>query len=559
MSPKDPTLSDPEAIKSQVEAAVAEEESRRPVDPEPREEEPDLTELAPGITVSDVESAFRFNELGDAFLAIRLMRGKFCYDHVLEKPFRFNCTHWFRDKNCSWRKALFEVSDLYAMRAQYYWDQANQSGEKEDAKRAEAWSKRVNACRKMSRIRDIWSGATSGDGSLGISGDEWNKTPTLLPCLNAVIDLETGKPIPPDPKQYFNKAATAAFNGLHEEAPFWMETIHKALRYQPDLIDYFEHLVGFAATGIQTKDFICAYGPKGNNGKSVIFEWLLKILGDFAGTIKVEMLLEGSLMRSPDGPSPAVLKLRGLRMACTSEASDKHRFNMAKIKGLCSGGDRMEARGINASDIVEFVPECTLILHSNALPKASGNDEAFYRRLKVLKFDARFIKPEEGPEDPGNHIYHEISRQEVDRRLAAEAPGILAWVVRCAMKALRRGDMPPAPKCVLLETNQYRNEQDLVGHFLRECTDPDPLNQEQMKDIYLAFRNWCRKEQMIPDKVIMSQNKLGSDLKQRPGLERFQSNKTFYKGLRIKPECRVSEDEEEERGHGKGGYGRNSL
>jgi hypothetical protein len=80
-----------------------------------------------------------------------------------------------------------------------------------------------------------------------------------------------------------------------------------------------------------------------------------------------------------------------------------------------------------------------------------------------------------------------------------------------------------------------------------------------MKDIYLAFRNCCRKEQMIPDKVIMSQNKLGSDLKQRPGLERFQSNKTFYKGLRIKPECRVSEDEEEERGHGKGGYGRNSL
>ncbi len=114
------------------------------------------------------------------------------------------------------------VRPLRHARANIYWDQANQSGEKEDAKRAEAWSKRVNACRKMSRIRDIWSGATSGDGSLGISGDEWNKTPTLLPCLNAVIDLETGKPIPPDPKQYFNKAATAAFNGLHEEAPFWM-------------------------------------------------------------------------------------------------------------------------------------------------------------------------------------------------------------------------------------------------------------------------------------------------------------------------------------------------
>jgi len=552
MIERDPSLTDPEAIKSSVQTVVAEEEARRPVEANPADVVDDPTELAPGITVTDVELAFRSGEVGDSALAIKLMHGKFVYDHVLEKPFRFNCTHWFRDKNCSWRKALFDVADLYAQRAQYYWDIANRTGEKDDLKKAEAWSKRVNSCRKVSKILDIWKGSTSGDGSLGISGDEWNKNPTLLPCVNVVIDLETGKPIPPDPKQYFNMAATVPFKGLHEEAPLWMDTIQKALCYNPELIDYFEYMVGFAATGIQTKDFFCIYGPKGNNAKSVLFEWILKILGDFAVTIKVEMLLEESFMRSADGPSPALLKIRGRRMACTSEASDKHRFNVAKIKGLCSGGDRMEARGINASDIVEFIPECTLILHSNALPKAGGNDEAFYRRLKVIGFHAIFIKPNEGPEDPAKHVFHEIPRTEVDKRLTAESPGILAWIVRCAMKALRRGDMPQAPKCVLFETNQYRNEQDLVGHFMRECTEPDANNKEQMKDIYLAFRHWCKTEQMIPEKAIMSQNNLGKDLKQRPGLERIESNKTYYKGLRIKTECRSPEQEDNGKDGGRG-------
>jgi putative DNA primase/helicase len=540
----DTSLTDPAAIRDQVRAAVAVEEAHRPVDPEPVDGPRDETELAPDITIADVEDAFRWKNVGDGFLAIKLLKGKICYDAVAEKPYRFNCTHWLRDKNANWRKALFEVADLYAIRAAHYIEQAREleGGDKEEAKRAvkraEAWIKRVNSCRDVSYVRKIWEAATSGDGSLGISGDEWNQHPTLLPCKNTVVDLEKGKPIKPDAFQYFNKAATAPFNNLHDEAPFWIETLHKALGRDPFLIDYFEHLVGFAATGIQTKDFFCAYGPKGDNAKSVIFEWLLKILGDFAGTIKVEMLLEEKFMRSADGPSPAMLKLRGLRMAVTSEAAQNHRFAMNKIKSICAGGDRMEARGINAVDIVEFVPEVSLILHSNFLPQASGSDEAFYKRLKVLPFRSKFINPKDGPEDPEAHIYHAMARTKVDAILTKESPGIMAWVVRCAVKALAAGDMPPAPPCVLAETNQYRADQDLVGHFLRECTEPDKDNKEQMKDIYFAFRKWCSEEQMIPDKKIWSQNALGKDFKQRAGLEKFESNKTYYKGLRIKPEWR---------------------
>ena len=121
----------------------------------------------------------------------------------------------------------------------------------------------------------------------------------------------------------------------------------------------------------------------------------------------------------------------------------------------------------------------------------------------------------------------------------------MAYVVRCAIKALKRGDMPPAPPAVLAETNQYRADQDMVGQFLRECTDPDPNNKEQMKDIYFAFRKWCIQEQSITEKKVWSQNALGKDLKQRNGLDRFESNVTYYKGLRIKDEWRKGYGDDE--------------
>jgi len=559
MGDKDPSLTDPAAIREQVRAAVSVEASYRPVDPEPSDVAPDETEIAPGITVSDVEDAFRWKNVGDAAIAIKLLRGKICYDAVADKPYRFNCTHWLRDKNANWRKALFGVADIYAIRARHYLEQAKTVEEecnaapkdeqkslkplvKKAQKIAEAWIKRVNSCRDTTYVRKIWEAATSGDGSLSISGDEWNQRLTLLPCKNCVVDLEKGKPIDTDPFQYFNKAAIAPFVDLHAEAPFFMDTISKALCRDKQLIDYFDYMVGFAATGLQTKDFFCAYGPKGDNAKSVVFEWLRKVLGDFAGTIKVETILDEKFMRSADGPSPSMLKLRGLRMAVTSEADKKHQFAMAKIKSICSGGDRLEARGINAVDIIEFNPELTLIMHSNHIPKASGNDDAFYKRIKVIPFRAKFIAEKDGPEDPEHHIYHAKSRSRVvDPTLTREMPGIMAYIVRCAVKALKAGDMPPAPPAVLIETDQYRTDQDLVGQFLRECTDPDSNNQEQMKDIYFAFRKWCAEEQMMPAKAIWSQNALGKDLKQRNELERIPSNVTYYKGLRIKSQWRKQE------------------
>ncbi len=532
-----PEYDDPAHIKAEVEAAAAAELEAMPEPKTPPAVATPQGVAGTDITEEEIEAASWLNQVGDAALLVRLLNGKFVHDNTEDRTFRFNSTHWYPDSNCDFRRAMFGLADLYAAIGAKYAKLFTETDDKSFQMRRDRYNERASKCRSLQRMNSVWRIATSGDGSLGISGDEWNRHPTLLPCANGVVDLETGKLHPGDPRQYFCHASPYPWESLHCEAQLWDDILDKALCRNRDLMDYFNYFAGFACTGIQTKNFFCALGPGGNNGKSVIFDTMGRVLGGFTGIIPVELLLEQKFTKPADGPSPAVLKLRGLRLAVTSEAQRSHRFSLAKIKQL-TGQDALEARGLYGKITIEFEQTHTLVLHSNYLPTAAGNDTAFYDRLRVLKFAAKFIPADTGDEDPGRNIWHQIPRTRLNAELAKCGPGILAWYVRCAIRALKLGDMPAAPACVMEETGEYRDEQDLVGQWLAMCTVVDADNQEQMKDLHAAFTRFCVEEMNTPKDKVMSMKSLAADFKNRPGLEKIVSRVIYYRGLRILDEWR---------------------
>lgn len=534
-------MDDPEEIRREVEAAA--ERERLAAEAAGAGKEPEKPKGVAGtdITAEEIEEAHGLNQVGDARLLVRLLDGKYCYDNTECLPYRYNCTHWYQDENLDYKRAMFGVADLYSNRAAAYGKLYKETEDKAYQQKRDNYNKRAGQCRSLNRMNAVWSIATSGDGSLGISGDAWNTHPTLFPCANGVIDLENGKKHPGRPDQYFNQASPLEYHGLNADAELWDDILEKALCRNKDLIDFFEIFAGFAATGLQTKQFFCALGPGGDNGKSVIFETMGRALGGFAGTIPVELLLEQKFSKSADGPSPGILKLRGLRLAVTSEAQRSHRFSLAKVKQLTAGGDELEARGLYGKKAIEFNQTHSLVLHSNYMPQAVGNDSAFYNRLRVLKFGAKFIPPGDGPEDPGANIWHQIPRVKLDKGLAAIGPGILAWFVRGAIRALKLGDMPTAPDCVLKETSDYREENDLVGQWINACCEREPEAKEQMKDIHAAFARWCVEALNIHKDRVMSMKSLAADFKQRPEIEKIEGRVIHYRGLRIRNEWREGE------------------
>jgi putative DNA primase/helicase len=73
----------------------------------------------------------------------------------------------------------------------------------------------------------------------------------------------------------------------------------------------------------------------------------------------------------------------------------------------------------------------------------------------------------------------------MSQKLKAEAPGILAWLVRGALAWQRDG--LEVPECVRLSTEEYQKEQDVVGGFLAECCDLNPKFHEPVWKLWNAF------------------------------------------------------------------------
>jgi len=440
------------------------------------------------------------------------------------------------------------VADLYSKHAAACAEdqkKATADDDKDLAKQHRTWrdnfNKRAKALRGMARVRNVLNLATAGEGSLGVSGEHWNQDYRMFPAANGLIDLETGKLRPGQWDDWFNAGSPIEYEGYHHGGDFVPRFLDQLMCGDRALVEYLEMLLGFAATGIQTKDFFVAYGPRGWNGKSVLFEWVCRVLGEFGATIPVEMIYEDRFGQDPDKPSPQKLRLRGLRLAVMTEPEGNKRLSPAKVKYYTSGSDRIQGRNLNERDVISFDPTHTLVMHGNVVPRVMGHQGPFYDRLRMIPFRARFVRNRDEV-DPDNHVFLQTPRAAMEQLLREHDKELLSFLVRCARKALEAGDMPPPPDAVLNETRSFRDEEDLVGRYLRQCTEEVPDAYEQAKDLYRSFCYFCREEIGLSAKQTPSLKAISSDLRAQPHIERVEKHTVLYYGIRIKPDWIPAED-----------------
>lgn len=528
-----------EEIRAQVEATAAElqgqvpqdsgEAKKGPVDPEE-------------ITQEALQRAFHNNEYGDADLAVMLFRTRFARDNATGDFYRWADHRWHRCRNREQEGEFREVADLYSRHAAGCAEKmkkASAEDDKDQARVHKAWrdnfNKRAKSLRGTARMRNVLTLATAGEGSLGVSGEHWNQDYRLLPAANGVIDLETGVLRDGRWDDWCNAGSPIEYRGYHHGGDFVPRFLDQIMCGERELVEYMELLLGFATTGIQTKDFFVAYGPRGWNAKSVWFEWVCRVLGEFAATLPVEMIYEDRFGRDPDKPSPQTLRLRGLRLAVMTEPEGSKRISPSKVKGYTSGTDRLGGRGLHEKDVVYFDPTHTLVMHGNEVPRVMGHQGPFYDRLRLIPFRARFVR-DKAEVDPDNHVFLQTPRAEMERLLREHDEEMLSFLVRCARKALEAGDMPTPPASVLNETRSFRDEEDLVGRFLRQCTQELPDAFEQAKDLYRSFCFFCREELGLSAKQTPSLKGISGDLRAQPHIERVEDRTVKYYGIKLRPE-----------------------
>jgi putative DNA primase/helicase len=163
--------------------------------------------------------------------------------------------------------------------------------------------------------------------------------------------------------------------------------------------------------------------------------------------------------------------LRGARLVAAQEAEHGRRWNEARIKTL-SGGDAVTARTMRG-DFFTYRPGFKLFITGNRKPELSCVDEAIRRRFNLVPFAVTIADP-----DPA-----------LPRKLEAEWPGILAWMIEGCREWQRIGLAPP--EAVTAATAAYLAEEDTFGGWLDECVHAALEGTATSADLFASWASYA--------------------------------------------------------------------
>ena len=177
------------------------------------------------------------------------------------------------------------------------------------------------------------------------------------------------------------------------------------------------------------------------------------------------------------------MSLKGLRIAFASETEEGRKLNLGKVKWLV-GGDTLVGRPMYGKNQIRFEPTHTLLLQTNNKPHASSDDYAFWQRVILIPFTLSFV------DKPVDENEQDVDKELLDK-LKKEAEAILAWLVRGCLEYQLKGLKPPSE--VFEATQEYRDDEDILGHFIDECCEIDDAVEITASGLYKAYTEWCDK------------------------------------------------------------------
>ena len=382
---------------------------------------------------------------------------------------------WFAWTDVYWRRApLVELEHLAKETIKSLPDEARSiesDADREAYLRFCAMSQRSAMISNMVRI-------AQSDPRVMVPVTELDKHSHLLGVGNGAIDLRTGDLLPPT-KEHRITIVTDVLYNPDARAPLFEETVGDVFFDDVGMIQFFARLMGYSLLGQPDQDVIVLPFGGGCNGKSTVVGAIRETLGAHAKMASADTFCSrGSFGGNGGAPREDVLRLRGARFVYISEPDEGSELREGLIKSMC-GGESMPARGLYARHTIEVPPTWVAFLPTNHLPIIKGDDHAIWRRLLPVPFERNFDSDLAVAKDPQRSI-----------KLAAEAPGILAWIVRGALEYQRHGlQLPPA---VQAARDSYKIGMDLLGEWLDECCERGPNLVATNRDLWVSWEAFAK-------------------------------------------------------------------
>ncbi|MFD9304440.1 phage/plasmid primase, P4 family [Streptomyces sp. NPDC060048] len=343
--------------------------------------------------------------------------------------------------------------------------------------------------------------------------------PYALCTPAGIVDLATGAVAQPDPDKHYHSRATSVSARLMA-TPRWQRFLTDTFGDDlegADMVDFLQLLLGYSITGdvgAQVMPFL--YG-QGKNGKSVLLDVMVKLLGDYADAAP-----PGFLMARPfEGHPTDLAELHGRRIIVCSELKPGDRFDEARVK-LLTGGDRLKARRMR-QDFFSFEPTHKLWLLGNHRPEVGTGGYAFWRRMRLIPFEQVVAD---------NRKVDNLA----DVLVTEEGPGILQWLIDGAGRYLNGPRDLTGPRQVRIATSAYAETEDHTGRFLSEACTVQPQLRAEQAQLYTSYKAWCRLEGATP----MSSRAFAARVRETVGIASpkgmiLSNQRKFYPGIGLNP------------------------
>lgn len=370
---------------------------------------------------------------------------------------------WVRYDGSRWRKIPpEEVIPLAIKTARGFYTNAAEVGlERELAKAFADHARRSESAGRLEAMVRL------ARGLLLERAEVFDRDRFAFNCLNGTIDLRTGTFRGHRREDMLTKIAPVTFDP-EAACPLWDAFLARVLP-DPALRAWVRRFIGYSLTGDVGEQVLAFFHGRGANGKTTFIEVLLAVLGEYGKAGAPDLLLAKHGEAHPTEQAD----LQGARLVVCQEVEAGRAWAERTVKAL-TGGDRIKARFMRC-DFFSFEPTHKLIVSANHRPKVRGQEEAIWRRIKLVPFEVTIPKTERDPD--------------LTAKLRAEASGILQWAVSGCLEW--QADGLGEPEAIASATADYRAEQDHLGQFLEDHCRLETDAFTATSALYHEYTRWC--------------------------------------------------------------------
>lgn len=464
-----------------------------------------------------VHISYAPTDLGNVHRLVGIHGSDIRYCHPWKKWFVWDGKRWNCDDTAAViRKAKSTIPEMYREIAEKAKELLDEDIEKNDPEirkinnkiRREIGEMVAHARNSQSNhsIKAMTELASSEEG-IPILPEHMDIDPWRLNVLNGTIDLRTGELCEHRREEYHTKIVNVVYDPS-AKCPLWDKFLDRIMKGNQKMIKFMQKTAGYSLTGSTREQCIFIFWGTGKNGKTTYISVIDEIAGDYGQHAHVDTIL----VKERSGGIPNdIARLKGARIvsAVEPDAGKQLAEGLAKAIGGC---DKLTGRFLHG-ELFDFMPELKFFLITNHKPIIRGTDEGIWRKIRLVPFTVR-IPDEEVDKD-------------LPEKVKAELPGILNWAVQGCLEWQMEGlEMPEE---VRQATEEYREDMDVLGDFLRICCELDVKAVFPNQEFYDAYRIWCTADKVNP----MSQRAFTARLEEREFTKKKTKKGRIWFGLRL--------------------------